>query len=265
KGYLLTCEDITEKKAREQEIRNSYKKIQLAQKELSLALNVGKLISWNYQIEDGLFYKFNEQIEQIEKRSIRMILAVIHPDDRQRFLNLLDQLTHKQALTEDNILLRIVEGRDYRYYDFIYNAREDDKGNIAAIIFIQRDVTEDIQYQQNLISAKNKAEEADKLKSTFLANMSHEIRTPLNAIVGFAELLSETEEVDEKLEYKQLIETNSDVLLKLIGDILDLSKIEAGSIDIKRQPFDLSDLCEELYQSFKQRIKNPDVSLSLIN
>ena len=95
--------------------------------------------------------------------------------------------------------------------------------------------------------------------------MSHEIRTPLNALVGFSELLSDTDEPSEKNEYKQLIETNSDILLRLIGDILDLSKIEAGSIDIKRQDLDLLQLCNELYLSFQQRIKNPAVTLKLIN
>lgn len=134
-----------------------------------------------------------------------------------------------------------------------------------VITFIQRDITEDIIYQQNLITAKNKAEEADKLKSTFLANMSHEIRTPLNAIVGFSELLTETDDAEEKFEYKQLIETNSEILLKLIGDILDLSKIEVGSIDINRQKLNLCQLCDELYRSFQQRIKNPKVTLKLIN
>lgn len=147
----------------------------------------------------------------------------------------------------------------------MYSAREDDKGNVAVITFVQRDITEDIIYQLNLISAKNKAEEADKLKSTFLANMSHEIRTPLNAIVGFSQLLSEAHEVEEKTEFRQLIETNTDILLKLIGDILDLSKIEAGSIDINRQGLNLVLLCDELYQSFQQRIKNPNVTLKLIN
>ena len=95
--------------------------------------------------------------------------------------------------------------------------------------------------------------------------MSHEIRTPLNAIVGFSELLTETDDAEEKFEYKQLIETNSEILLKLIGDILDLSKIEVGSIDINRQKLNLCQLCDELYRSFQQRIKNPKVILKLIN
>lgn len=259
-GYLLTCEDVTEKKEQE-------KKIKSVQKELALALNAGKLASWNYRLEDSMFYKFDYYIENIEKRSLEFIRERIHPEERERFETLLNAIIRKEELLTNSIILRIKEDgeEDYRYCNFTYCPKEDEAGRVVVITFIQQDITEDIIYQQNLILAKNRAEEADKLKSTFLANMSHEIRTPLNAIVGFSELLSDTDEPSEKNEYKQLIETNSDILLRLIGDILDLSKIEAGSIDIKRQDLDLLQLCNELYLSFQQRIKNPAVTLKLIN
>lgn len=266
-GFLLTCEDITVKKAQERESIDSYKKLTSTQRDLSLALNAGKLSSWNYLVEEEVLYHFNEQIEDVEKKSLNSVYEGIHPDDRESFLALLDAIIHKKELANNYIVLRVFdqEFEDYRYYNFVYSPREDEKGNVAIITFVRRDITEDLRYQQNLISAKNKAEEADKLKSTFLANMSHEIRTPLNAIVGFSQLLSETEEIEDKNEYKQLIETNSEILLKLLGDILDLSKIEAGSIDINRQELNLSQLCEELHQSFKQRVKNPNITLRLIN
>ena len=266
-GYILTCEDVTEKKAQEREIINSYRKIKATQRELSLALNAGKLNSWNYQVDERMFYKFSDRVEEAEKRSLDMIYESIHPSDRERFMTLLENILHNPKALDNNFVLKALEKGydDYRYYNFTYNAREDENGHITSITFLQRDTTEDIIYQQNLILAKNKAEEADMLKSTFLANMSHEIRTPLNAIVGFSCLLAETIEEDEKKEYRQLIETNSDILLKLIGDILDLSKIEAGSIDIHREKLDLSQLCEELYLSFKQRLKGSEVVLKLIN
>lgn len=259
-GYLLTCEDVTEKKEQERKIKS-------VQKELALALNAGKLTSWNYRLEDSMFYKFDYYIENIEKRSLEFIRKRIHPEERERFETLLNAIIRKEEFLTNSIVLRIKEDgeEDYRYCNFTYCPKEDEAGRVVVITFIQQDITEDIIYQQNLILAKNRAEEADKLKSTFLANMSHEIRTPLNAIVGFSELLSDTDDPSEKYEYKQLIETNSDILLRLIGDILDLSKIEAGSIDIKRQELNLLQLCNELYPSFQQRIKNPAVTLKLIN
>ena len=85
-----------------------------------------------------------------------------------------------------------------------------------------------MQHAKELIEAKRKAEEADRMKSVFLANMSHEIRTPLNAIVGFSEIVAFTEDPEEKEEYIGIIRKNSNLLLQLIDDILDLSRIESG-------------------------------------
>ena len=94
-----------------------------------------------------------------------------------------------------------------------------------------------------------KAKEANRLKSMFLANMSHEIRTPLNAIVGFANILAETKEIEEEERefYVDIIDKNSELLLQLIEDILDFSKIEAGTFDITKRNFDFKEICEETY------------------
>ena len=91
-----------------------------------------------------------------------------------------------------------------------------------------------------LTSAKDRAEESNRLKSAFLANMSHEIRTPLNAIVGFSGILASTEEEEEKQEYVSIIENNNALLLQLISDILDLSKIEAGTLEFQYSDIELN-------------------------
>ena len=265
-GYLLACEDITVKKAQEREIIESYKKIKATQKELSLALNAGKLSSWNYNIKEGLFCKFDVHVENIEKKSLQSIYESIHPDDRHKFMALLEAVAHKQKLPENRIILRVLENNatDYSYSSFTYSAVEDEAGNIVVITFIQRDITEDIIYQQNLITAKNKAEEADKLKSTFLANMSHEIRTPLNAIVGFSGLMMYASD-EEKEDYMQIINNNNEMLLKLISDILDLSKLEAGSVELKYEEFDLTDYFNSMFASMKQRATNPKIQIVAVN
>ena len=108
--------------------------------------------------------------------------------------------------------------------------------------------------------AKEKAEEANLLKSAFLANMSHEIRTPLNAIVGFSSLLTTTTDDVEQQEYLQIIENNNAMLLQLIGDILDLSKIEAGTLDFPYEFVNLNELFLELQYSMSLRITR-DVQL----
>lgn len=107
-----------------------------------------------------------------------------------------------------------------------------------------------------LHSAQKKAEEGDRLKSSFLANMSHEIRTPLNAIVGFSSLLAETENKEEKQQYFSIIEDNNALLLQLISDILDLSKIEAGTVDFTKAEMDVNQLCGDIVLAMQMKVKN---------
>lgn len=138
-------------------------------------------------------------------------------------------------------------------------------GAVDGIVIRVDNVTERRQMITEMELAKQKAEESDKLKSAFLANMSHEIRTPLNAIVGFSDLLMTTVSQEEKEEYIRIINTNNELLLKLINDILDLSKIESGSIDLKYEEFDLTFYFNELYTAMQQRVVNPDVTLLASN
>ena len=115
---------------------------------------------------------------------------------------------------------------------------------------------------QRMKEAQLKAEEANQLKSAFLANMSHEIRTPLNAIVGFSNLLSMVEGKEEMLEYAGIIETNTELLLQLINDILDMSKIESGMYDFHVTQVDANQLMSEVEQVARLRIRTDEVSLS---
>ena len=131
---------------------------------------------------------------------------------------------------------------------------EDNKivGSIASIL----DISERVETDTQLVKAKEKAEESDKLKSTFLANMSHEIRTPMNGIIGFAELLSKPSITEEKRKlYTNLIQTRSRDLLELINDIIDFSKIEAGQMNITLVDFNLESTIEEMYTFFSSKIK----------
>ena len=116
--------------------------------------------------------------------------------------------------------------------------------------------------EKDLRVAKDRAEESNRLKSAFLANMSHEIRTPLNAIVGFSNLLSMVEDKEEMLEYAGIIETNTELLLQLINDILDMSKIESGMYDFHVTQVDANQLMSEVEQVARLRIRTDEVSLS---
>ena len=110
--------------------------------------------------------------------------------------------------------------------------------------------------QKELEAARIKAEESDRLKSAFLANMSHEIRTPLNAIVGFSKLVIDAECTNENEQYAEIIERNSEILLNLFNDILDLSSLEADSLSFNIRPIKLIDICLQLEQQFCYKVKN---------
>lgn len=139
-------------------------------------------------------------------------------------------------------------------------------GKIDGIVIRVDDITERERIIEELRQAREQAEMSDKLKSAFLANMSHEIRTPLNAIVGFSDLLINDPDSEDKEEYIRIINNNNELLLKLINDILDLSKIEAGSVELKYEEFDLSDHFNGMAVSMQQRTQhNPNVRLIAIN
>ena len=137
-------------------------------------------------------------------------------------------------------------------------------GTADGIVIRVDDVTEREEMIKELQIAKMHAEQSDKLKSAFLANMSHEIRTPLNAIVGFSGLMMYAID-EEKEDYMQIINNNNEMLLKLISDILDLSKLEAGSVELKYEEFDLTDYFNSMFASMKQRATNPKIQIVAVN
>ena len=131
----------------------------------------------------------------------------------------------------------------------------DDTGKVTGVVSKIEDITREKEEALELRRAKDKAVESDHLKSAFLANMSHEIRTPLNAIVGFSGLLASTDDEDEKKEYTSIIENNNELLLQLINDILDIAKIEAGTLEFTITETNINALFQELEQSMRLKVK----------
>ena len=133
------------------------------------------------------------------------------------------------------------------------------ENEISGFVIKMDDVTSQKELIRNLEIAKEKAVAIDKMKTAFLANMSHEIRTPLNAIVGFSDLLKDENYEADKEMFINIIETNSNLLLRLINDILDLSKMEAGSMDLKIEDFDAVELFNQEFKTFCNNNNNPNV------
>lgn len=136
----------------------------------------------------------------------------------------------------------------------------DEKEIIGGLLRFE-DITEKLKIDRMLQEAKEKAEESNRLKSAFLANMSHEIRTPLNAIVGFSEMICQTDEEEEKQEFMKIISSNNELLLQLIDDILDLSKIEAGTMEFTFAPTDINDVMDGICRQMQEKNTSPDVEI----
>lgn len=132
------------------------------------------------------------------------------------------------------------------------------------MVLTVHDITQLKQAEKQLALAKEKAENADLSKSTFLANMSHEIRTPLNAITGFAEILASANTEEEKAQYQEIIKMNADLLLQLVNDILDMSKIEAGTLEFVYTKVDINLLLSDLRQLFQMKVNNAGGNIQII-
>ena len=182
----------------------------------------------------------------------------MHPEDRKRFLDFYDEVRDgkRRHFQGEMRIRRPGTKNEWNWVSsnvMVTNYKLEE--NEIEIIGINYDITELKETEAELIQARDKAEMMDRLKSAFLANMSHEIRTPLNAIVGFSDLLVETEELSERQEYIKIVRENNDLLLQLISDILDLSKIEAGTFEFTNGDVDVNLLCEDIVRSMGMKAK----------
>lgn len=144
-----------------------------------------------------------------------------------------------------------------KIFDVIKTPMKDDENKVYGICCIARDVSDVKLYQEQLLEAKESAEESDRLKTSFLANVSHEIRTPLNAIVGFSKMLAEPDlEPAEKQNFFNIIKNSSNQLLSIINDVIDVSKIESGAIEIVNEEVDVKELFDYIESNYSHTVKN---------
>lgn len=251
---------------------------------LSLMLEAGNVFPWfadivsgKIEIGDELFKAYGVDRKEFHDDFFRMttFVASIYPDDRGIFEAIYNSLLAGESCKIDlELRLDLLNTGVYKWVDLKGVAQEfDERGKVTKVLGFIADIQKRRDDEQTLIEAKQRAEESDCLKSAFLANVSHEIRTPLNAIVGFSEVIAHTESECEREEYLDIVKANSNLLLHLINDILDLSRIESGKMEFIDENIQMDELCEELRQMHQMRIKNdvkiiferPAASLTIVS
>lgn len=223
---------------------------------------------WGFDVKSLKFSVFNDPINDFySEKTITPedYLNATHPDDVVFVRKYMEHMF--RGIDKDfNVKYRSKTKWDDEWQTLLVTGiqvERDKEGHVTRYTGITINNTKWEKMIQQLKELKEKAELSDRLKSAFLANMSHEIRTPLNAIVGFSELMVTCDDPEEKKEYINIIQSNNELLLRLINDILDLSKIESGIIERRKENFNLAKVCNELFVTIQAKMTNPNVELRL--
>lgn len=267
-SYLLcTRWDITA-------LKTIQRQIEITNHKLALVLDAGDIVPWTWHIKKDMISIDYDYLDKTSLKpgvnyqtlTLKEMYAMIYPDDleltKTAFEDLRDGKNDKISIDIQMNFNGNGNENGYEWYEMqgLVNERDQD-GKILTITGSAINISKRKQSERELFEAKEKAEESNRLKSAFLANMSHEIRTPLNAIVGFSRILASTQIEAEKDQYVDIIESNNELLLQLISDILDLSKIEAGTLEFVYTDVNINALLYEIEQSSRLKVKSNAISI----
>ncbi len=245
---IAFAQDITERKKAEEEIRKLSRSVEQSPTIVEITNLDGNIEYVNPKFCEITGYSYDEVIG----KNSRILKSGKTPEET--YTTLWETITSGKEWHGE---FRNMKKNGEIYWESAYIfPLKNDKGEITHFIAMKEDITARKKMEQDLINAKEKAEESDKLKSAFLANMSHEIRTPMNAIIGFSQLLSDYQLTeDEREHYISLIQNSGNDLLNLIDDIIDISKIEAGQLKVFKSQYFLDNILSEIYDSYNEFVK----------
>ena len=239
--------------------RKNLKILEEAHKRLTLSADGGQISLWNMQGSDIEFDDNYARLTGVEKRKFKRtdFLEYVHPDDSQLLSSFYEALCKSPGVEIQRVRFRFDEKKGYQWYELRCRSLKDIKGEMM-LAGIMQNIQESVEREHQLIVAKQMAEKAE-LKQSFLNNMSHEIRTPLNAIVGFTNVLlgegSEEIDPDEKASMLEIINHNNELLLKLINDVLEISRLDSGSLDFDMKEWNMTDIVKEIYKTYQPLIR----------
>ncbi|MCI2082755.1 MAG: response regulator [Bacteroidales bacterium] len=259
-NWILTSFlDITDIKQKERTIERLNMEYTLVQKALHLA-------TWNWNIKTDImkvdyvnFYQDQKTGPENRVSSISMSQYVgnIVEEDQSKLNDAIRDMKNGtiDTITREYRCKSLISNRIVWLESYAIVSERDDTGVPVNIVGVSRDISDRKKVEGSLVEAKAQAEESNRLKSFFLANMSHEIRTPLNAIVGFSNIIAETEDPNERRSYAEIIRSNNAMLLRLVNDILDMLKIEAGVMEFTYTDVNINQLISEVVESVNFKMK----------
>lgn len=249
-SILVDLTDIYRNKQRLETLNQKYE----------LTLKTAKVTSWILNLE-------TEKIEFSENQVYAPsdIIDLIHPDDRFSLIKKYEAIITGK-IKEAHYEYRIRQSPEESEYKWVFTSsvvgKYNTQGLPATIISVSRDIHAPKMLELELREMKEKAEKANRLKSIFIAGMSREVRTPLNAITGFSDLLVETEDIEEKQNYQEIINSNNELLLKLINEMLDLTRIEAGTLEFSFSNVDANEILDSATSPILGKL-SPQVTLHI--
>lgn len=265
---------VTGEKEMEMTLRQAKEDLARKNMWLSSVMKIARVLPWECDLTTQIFfcdyenYHFDgSTLPDAQGRytlPIDIYFSRIHPDHRNRAIEkFAEMLSGKTDEFHETYPIHWYNDEDYEWVEAqsgITQIHTD--GTPLRIVGSAQVVTGQKRMEESLREAKEQAEQSNTLKSAFLANMSHEIRTPLNAIVGFSDLLAQSENAEEKQEFLTIIKNSNELLLQLIGDILDLSKIEAGTLEFSFEDYNLNKMMEELAHTARMKVEDPNIEVA---
>lgn len=264
-GICCQCADATESITNLLRLERSEELLRNSEERLSNAVAVSKVGFYDWNVLTN-HLSFSPQME--EQWGIKgdcgldEVLERIHPDDRERVIGQLSDAMFNHTIYRTEYRVKRPNG-SVIWVEAHGRISYDGHGNPTRFFCTSIDISEKKAVLNELELAKAQAERASAAKSAFLANMSHEIRTPLGAILGYSDLMKETSSPDERINFANIVIRNGQALMRLIDDILDLSKVEAGRLELQNEDFKLGTIIEEVASLFREVARQKDIALNL--
>ena len=265
-AFILVLVSWLRIRRRSREERKNLEMLEEIHKRLTLSMDGGRVALWNIQGENIEFDENYTRLVGMEQRTfVRTdFLKYAYPDDVS-LLNSLYETLHQSTDMHVRRVRFSFNEENYRWYELRCRSLKDAKGRIM-LAGVMQDIQLQVEREEQLIQAKQMAENAE-LKQSFLNNMSHEIRTPLNAIVGFTNLLvgegGDEIEPEEKKAMLEIINRNNELLLKLVNDVVEISRLDSGNLDLEIKEWNMTTVVKEIYMAYQALIK-PSLQFHLV-